>query len=168
MEGPPDGLVVHTPRRETRRHLVAHLARSVRRDGPSLLVVGSVSQTLIVDIPSAWWLTSNGRYKWPDKARRTKHLRTIALLEARRQHLEPVTGMVSVIATVHYRTAVRADPANAQPTLKALVDGCTDAGIWVDDDSTHLIGPDPRRGCNLPGLRPGEHRIVLTITPDCN
>ena len=24
----------------------------------SLLVVGSVSQTLIVDIPSAWWLTS--------------------------------------------------------------------------------------------------------------
>ena len=168
MEGPPDGLVVHTPHWETRRHLVAHLARSVRRDGPSLLVVGSVSQTLIVDIPSAWWLTSNGRYKWPDRARRTKHLRTIALLEARRQHLEPVTGMVSVIATVHYRTAVRADPANAQPTLKALVDGCTDAGIWADDDSTHLIGPDPRRGCNLPGLRPGEHRVVLTITPECN
>ena len=76
--------------------------------------------------------------------------------------------MVSVIATVHYRTAVRADPANAQPTLKALIDGCTDAGIWVDDDSTHLIGPDPRRGCNLPGLRPGEHRVVLTITPECN
>ena len=160
--------MVHPPRREARRHLVAHLAGSVRRDGPSLLVVESVSQTLVVDIPSAWWLTSNGRYKWPDRARRTKHLRTIALLEARRQHLEPVTGMVSVIATVHYRTAVRADPANAQPTLKALVDGCTDAGIWVDDDSTHLIGPDPRRGCNLPGLRPGEHRVVLTITPECN
>ena len=131
-------------------------------------MVDVVSQTLIVDIPSAWWLTSNGRYKWPDRARRTKHLRTIALLEARRQHLEPVTGMVSVIATVHYRTAVRADPANAQPTLKALIDGCTDAGIWVDDDSTHLIGPDPRRGCTLPELRSGEHRIVLTITPGCN
>lgn len=129
-------------------------------------MVDVVSQTLTVDIPSAWWLTSNGRYKWPDRARRTRHLRTIALLEARRQHLEPVTGVVSVIATVHYRTAVRADPANAQPTLKALVDGCTDAGIWADDDSTHLIGPDSRRGCNLPGLRPGEHRIVLTITPE--
>ena len=67
-----------------------------------------------------------------------------------------------------YQNVLRADPANAQPTLKALVDGCTDAGIWVDDDSTHLIGPDPRRGCNLPGLRPGEHRVVLIITPGCN
>ena len=131
-------------------------------------MVDVVSQTLIVDIPSAWWMTSNGRYHWRARAERTRHLRTIALLEARRQHLEPVTGVVSVVATVHYRTAVRADPANAQPTLKALVDGCTDAGIWADDDSTHLIGPDPRRGCNLPGLRPGEHRVVLTITPECN
>ena len=160
--------MVHLARREARRYLVAHLARSVRRDGPSLLVVESVSQTLVVDIPSAWWLTSNGRYHWRARAERTKHLRTIACLEARSQHLEPVTGMVTVTATVHYRTAIRADVANAYPTIKALIDGCTDAGIWTDDDSAHLIGPDMRRGCTLPGLRPGEHRIVLTITPDCN
>ena len=126
------------------------------------------SQTLIVDIPAAWWLTSNGRYHWRARAERTKHLRTIACLEARRQHLAPVTGLVTVTATVHYRTAIRADVANAYPTLKALIDGCTDAGIWADDDSAHLIGPDMRRGCTLPELRSGEHRIVLTITTDCN
>ena len=109
MEGPPDGLVVHPPRWEARRHLVAHLAGSLRRDGQSLLVVGSVSQTLVVDIPSTWWLSSNGRYHWRARAERTKHLRTIAGLEARRQHLAPVTGLVTVTATVHYRTATHDD-----------------------------------------------------------
>ena len=60
---------------------VAHIAGA-----RAAAVVDVVSQTLIVDNPSGWWMTSHGRYKWPDRARRTRHLRTSALLEARRQH----------------------------------------------------------------------------------
>lgn len=32
----------------------------------------------------------------------------------------------------------RIDPPNLYPTVKHLVDGLTDAGVWTDDDWTHM------------------------------
>ena len=40
----------------------------------------------------------------------------------------------------------------------------SNAGLWDDDDSTHLIGPDMRRGTPDPAMPAGWHRITLTIT----
>lgn len=37
----------------------------------------------------------------------------------------------------------RRDPSNWAPTTKAVVDGMTDAGLWIDDDSTHVITLEP-------------------------
>lgn len=121
------------------------------------------AQTLIVDVPDNEWLTANGRRHWSDVARRTRALRTRAAFTARNQRITPVTGPVRVVATVAYSTQRRADPGNAAPTVKALVDGLTDVGVWPDDNSEWLVGPDYRRDPNT--CPAGWHRVVLFIDP---
>ena len=103
-----------------------------------------------LDVPAALWLTANGREHWREKARRTKALRTLAYA-----HCTPSTarfdGPVNVTAIISYPTARRADPANASPTVKAVLDGIVDAGLLADDDHRHVPrvtferGPDTRR-----------------------
>lgn len=41
----------------------------------------------------------------------------------------------SVLITISTPTRRRFDPPNLYPTVKALVDGMTDAGVWSDDNS---------------------------------
>jgi Holliday junction resolvase RusA-like endonuclease len=53
----------------------------------------------------------------------------------------------------------RRDVANLYPSFKAAIDGLVDAAVLVDDDDTHLVGPDMRLG----GLVAGG-QIVLHIT----
>jgi crossover junction endodeoxyribonuclease RusA len=60
-------------------------------------------------------------------------------------------------ATIHKDRDGRWDPNNLWPTVKAIVDGMVEAGVLVDDDHKHLIGPDMRRG------EKGEPRIVLNM-----
>jgi len=38
---------------------------------------------VVVEVPAGEWLTSNGRYHWASRARRTRKLRTRAALAAR-------------------------------------------------------------------------------------
>lgn len=118
-------------------------------------------QELIVDIPTAMWQTSNQRLHHMERARRTRHVRSLAGWTARK--LTPVTGQVYVHAHVSAPKRSRADVGNTYPTVKAVIDGCTDAGVWADDNDDHLIGPDMRRGA--PTGVPGLYRIRLTITP---
>ena len=40
-----------------------------------------------------------------------------------------------VTVYVHAPSARKQDPANWNPTLKPILDGFTDAGLWVDDNS---------------------------------
>ena len=55
---------------------------------------------------------------------------------------------------------VRRDPGNWMQSAKAAVDGAlVDAGVLIDDDSTRLIGPDPRLGHPVKGSQ-----LVLWIT----
>ncbi|MGW4803072.1 hypothetical protein [Kitasatospora sp. NPDC004272] len=53
----------------------------------------------------------------------------------------------------------RRDPGNWAPAAKAAVDGLIDAGVLPDDNSTRLLGPDPRLGAPTPGTQ-----LVLVIT----
>lgn len=125
-----------------------------------------MTTTLTIDVPANEWMTANGRLHWSQRARRTKALRFRARMLARSQQVPHYVGRVRVDFEVSTRTAGRFDPGNAYPTVKAIVDGLTDAGVWDDDDSEHLEGPVPHRGPVDPALPVGAHRITLTITGD--
>lgn len=120
---------------------------------------------LVVDVPGNEWMTSNGRYNRFDRARRSKSLRTRAWALATAALLPRYTCRVRVDYHVVTRRAGRIDPANAYPTVKPIIDGMTDAGVWVDDDDAHLDGPVPHRGPVDRDMLAGWHRIILTITP---
>ncbi|MFC4062804.1 hypothetical protein ACFOWE_31320 [Planomonospora corallina] len=55
------------------------------------------------------------------------------------------------------------DVGNWYPSFKGFVDGVVDAGVLPDDDDTHLIGPDMRRGPVVPG---GQLRLLIVQLPD--
>ena len=107
------------------------------------------------------WLSANQRLHWAPKAKRTAALRHLGYVAARNAKVRDV-GVCHVAAFVGYPTNAKADPANAAPTIKALIDGLVDAGVWPDDDSTHVIGPtylrDPKTG-------DGTYRVRFVLTP---
>lgn len=118
---------------------------------------GDVFEALFV-VTKAQWLSANGREHWAVKSRKTKGLRARARVVFRGY---PPLGSVHVTAWVQYPTNGRSDPANAYPTVKALVDGMVDAGVIPDDSSKFLAGPDMRRDEGL--SERGTHRIRLVI-----
>ena len=74
---------------------------------------------------------------------------------------------VDIEYEIHYpKKPARADPDNLAPTVKHLVDGLTDAGLWADDDYQHLrrrtytMGPPTRTT--------GLWRVSIHITPLAN
>jgi len=71
---------------------------------------------------------------------------------------------VRITAKIYVRSARRFDPNNAADTTKAMVDGLRDAGVLVDDDHTHVIGPDHRWAGIDRDLPVGAHAIELIIT----
>ncbi|WP_130865831.1 RusA family crossover junction endodeoxyribonuclease [Acidipropionibacterium timonense] len=77
-----------------------------------------------------------------------------------RKHGIHADSRVRVIATIGYRPG-RADPNNATPTLKAIIDGMTDAGVWPDDSSEYVLGPDPRRDPIPPPT--GYHTVTIAL-----
>lgn len=114
--------------------------------------------------------TLNGRrvYWDPEGPRKSqlKQRARIVGLNWRNEHgiLAPAFDRVRVVAFIAYPPHTgRADPGNMSHTIKPLVDGLTLAGLWPDDDSEHLIGPDYRRD---PTTRiQGLWRIRLHIIP---
>ena len=116
--------------------------------------------TLTFTIPAELWLSANQRLHWAPKSKRTAWLRKLGYLTARDEKLEDV-GTAHVAAFIGYPRNGKADPANAAPTIKALIDGLVDAGVWPDDDHTHVIGPtclrDPKSG-------DGAYRVRLVLT----
>ena len=102
--------------------------------------------TLTFTIPNAIWLSSNQRFRhWGQELERKKALRSMGQVGGRNSTNLRFTRPVHVVAHIGYATNATADPGNAAPTLKALIDGMTLAHVWADDDSSHLIGPDYRR-----------------------
>ena len=120
---------------------------------------------LVVDVPPNEWLNQNSLPRHPMAlSTRVKALRRRARFLALSARLPRFTGRVRVDYHVATRTRTRFDPANAYPTVKALVDGLTDAGVWVDDDDQHLQGPFPHRDPVDASQSPGWHRVRLTVS----
>lgn len=115
---------------------------------------------LTFTIPNSRWLSSNQRLHWASKAKRTADLRAIGAMKAHldgTRHTEPV----HITAHIGYPTAGRADPANAYPTIKALIDGMVQAGLLVDDSHEWVAGPDMRR--DPVKCERGHHTVRLEI-----
>lgn len=114
---------------------------------------------VIFTIPADLWLSANQRMHWAPKSKRTAQLRNVGWAEALRQQVG-THGCTHVLAYIAYPRNGKADPANAAPTVKALIDGMVDAGVWPDDDSTHVLGPtylrDPKTG-------DGTYRVRLKL-----
>lgn len=120
-----------------------------------------MSHEITLDIPAAWWMSSNQRLHWARRAERTGWVRQMFMIAARNAAL-PRMEQVHVAAEIGYPRAVKADPANAAPTVKAALDGLTDAGVWPDDDSEHVVAVtylrSPKTG------QAGLHRVRLILT----
>lgn len=114
---------------------------------------------LTIDVPAACWLTANGRYHWRAKAARTRELRHRGRLAAHRK--QPITDPVDITAHIGYPTKRLADPSNAFPTIKALIDGLVDSGLLAGDDHNHLPRLAFERGPET-GAR-GLYRVALQI-----
>lgn len=87
-------------------------------------------------------LSANQRLHWALRAAKTSTLRQTAYLEA--QSTRPPMERAHLLVRVGWPDRRRRDVANISPTIKALVDGCVDAGLLTDDDDAHLTGPDLR------------------------
>lgn len=111
-------------------------------------------------IPDDMWLSANQRLHWAPKSQRTKALRVLGRANANTLQV-PTFDVAHVAAFIGYPRNGRADPANAAPTVKALIDGLVDAGVFPDDDSTHVLGPTYLRGDKCPA---GQHTVRLVLT----
>lgn len=84
-------------------------------------------------------LNANQRLHWAEKGKRTRQIRGDAFWLAKVADIPPLDR---VRVVVEYRPALksrRRDAANWAPSAKACLDGMTDAGIWPDDNSAHVL-----------------------------
>jgi hypothetical protein len=104
-------------------------------------------------------LNANQRLNRFAQASLVKDIRKTACLLARKARV-PRLERAHVFYIVHpVSVARRRDPGNWAPSAKAAIDGLVDARVLDDDNSTRLLGPDPRLG------RPVKKgQLVLIIT----
>ncbi|MFD0889967.1 hypothetical protein ACFQ08_35955, partial [Streptosporangium algeriense] len=74
----------------------------------------------------------------------------------------PALQRAHVFGILHPATRGRRDPANWYPSFKAAIDGLVDAGVLVDDDDRHLVGPDMRIG---PVVKGGQLQLLVIELP---
>lgn len=115
-------------------------------------------QILIIPVGKNSLLKSNGKQgdvyanaRKADMIRRIGSACTRNLLHLNILHREE---LVDLLVMEHYPKRVsRADPPNLWPTVKHLIDGMTDAGLWPDDDSTISVAPSSNCIQNRPASR---------------
>lgn len=93
--------------------------------------------------PPAPLLNMNQRHHWARDRAEARAWRTAAMIAARNanvRHLPPC--YVTVVLPVRDRR--RRDPANFTKTVKPIVDGLVDAGVWADDTPEYVTTTEPR------------------------
>ncbi|MBS6101020.1 MAG: hypothetical protein KH751_00170 [Actinomyces sp.] len=94
-------------------------------------------QTVAVPVGARYWISSNDRPVWQEKARRTAALVRIGATAAMAHRLKVETP-ARLVVTVHTPTNRRFDPPNAWPTVKPIIDGFVKAGALADDSHKEL------------------------------
>lgn len=101
---------------------------------------------VVIDRVGKKWITSNQRQGWHAKARMTANWRAIAAWRAHRDVGDAQIDRARVVCELRFAANRRRDANNWEPTAKAVMDGLVDAGVFPDDNTTHVIGPDMRLG----------------------
>ena len=89
-------------------------------------------------------INSNDRQHQTDKAKVTKRIRAFAYWHTSmnkdkgRAAFSP-SNPCEVTVTIYSPTKSKLDPPNLYPTVKAIIDGMTDAGIWTDDNHKVIL-----------------------------
>lgn len=108
------------------------------------------------------WLTENERMHWASRSQRVKGWRLATYLRAKQVGL-PRLEFARIVCEVRFSDARRRDPGNWAPTAKACVDGLVDAGVFDDDDSTRVVGPDMRLGPVVSRPFRGVHLLIYPL-----
>lgn len=117
---------------------------------------------LRMTVPASIFLKANGTQPhWAKRKDMVKALRLLAARDCRLQDIQPRHGKTLVVATIGYPTRHKADPANAAPTVKPIIDGMTDAGIFPDDNSDHVVQAFDRDHVNS---KRGHYTVTITMT----
>lgn len=116
------------------------------------------AQTVAVPVGARYWISSNDRRVWQDKARRTRALVQIGYTAARAHRLKVETP-ARLVVTVHTPSNRRFDPPNAWPTVKPIIDGFVKAGALVDDSHREIPETVFRQG-EKTGVK-GQYRLVF-------
>ena len=80
-------------------------------------------------------ISANDRMHPIVKAGITKHLRELGKNNTPQNVTFSKEYPCNVIITIHPPTKRRMDAPNWYPTIKALIDGLTDGGLWTDDNN---------------------------------
>ena len=127
-------------------------------------------QLLTVDVPKSLLLKSNGSqgnvYR---NNQRVMELHRLGLITARSGlnsgALRTAGRLVDLLCMVAYpKNLHRVDPPNMWPTCKPVIDGMTEAGLWIDDDSSHIRRTSFQQDPTPTGTQ-GLWRITFHIIP---
>ncbi|MCW2900732.1 MAG: endodeoxyribonuclease RusA [Streptosporangiaceae bacterium] len=100
-----------------------------------------------IELPAGMFLLNDNQRL--DRRRKAEHIAVIRQTTAytARHAKLPELERAHVFYVVHPDKKTRSrDPGNWSPSAKAAIDGLVDAGLLPDDNSTRLLGPDPRLG----------------------
>lgn len=99
---------------------------------------------LSIEVPKNLLLKANGsRGDIHTNASKVRTLRYKAKIAARNRlnlgMIKPITTRIDLLCVVRLpRRVARCDAPNLYPTIKPIIDGFTDAGLWEDDDYKHI------------------------------
>ena len=111
--------------------------------------------TPITFTPPAPLMNMNERLHWRETARRAKAWRHAAKTAATGHDPQPPCW---ITVELPVRGRIRRDPANWYPTVKHIVDGLVDAGLWPDDTPEHVTTTEPL-------LTIGTSQVAIHLTP---
>jgi crossover junction endodeoxyribonuclease RusA len=94
-------------------------------------------------LPPAKTINANHRTHWRVKAELTRTWRQTAFFSAKAERLGQL-GRCQVRVFFPVRDSRRRDPANWHPTVKPIIDGLVDAGVWPDDTPEWVEVMEPR------------------------
>lgn len=107
-------------------------------------------------------MNMNKRLHWREERRLARIWRAtacIAAVESLGTPKQRRRGPSMVKITLPVRTNARRDPHNYFPTVKHIVDGLVDAGIWPDDNPEWVTTVEPRLERGTRGL------VIVLLTP---
>jgi crossover junction endodeoxyribonuclease RusA len=121
---------------------VANLPRIGKQSAPS-----GLEPLVLWFPPPCEYLTMNQRKHWTWTSKRKRAWREAAYYSALQWRSSPADRLLDGAHLVSFRfpmaTNRRRDPHNYYPTIKPIIDGLTDAGLWPDDTSEYVATMEP-------------------------